>query len=109
LKVIPNPIKECYINQIVKSDIQNMTKVRTISESYLAWCNGLLFFYEEFDSEDITKEKTKGIWYLQSFVYTECKEKIQQSKWNGYSLEVVDLTGYPMYEDLTKSILEIEK
>jgi len=105
LKVILNPIKECYINQIVKSDIQNMTKVRTISGSYLAWCNGLLFYYEEFDSEYINKKQTEGIWYLQSFVYTECKEKIQQSKWNGYSLEVIDLTGYLMYEDLTKSIL----
>ena len=109
MKVLSNPIKECHINQIVKSDIQNMTKVRTISESYLAWCNGLLFYLEKFDSEDIVKKQTEGIWYLQSFVYTECKEKIQQSKWNGYSLEVVDLTGYPMYEDLTKSILEIEK
>ena len=86
-----------------------MTKVRTISESYLAWCNGLLFYLEEFDSKDIIKKQIEGIWYLQSFVYTKCKEKIQQSKWNGYSLEVVDVTGYLMYEDLTKSILELEK
>ncbi len=93
----------------MKSDIQNMTKVRIITESYLAWCNGLLFYYEDFDSEDITKKQIEGIWYLQSFVYTECKEKIQQSKWNGYSLAVIDLTGYPMYEELTKSILEITK
>jgi len=109
MKVISNPIKECHINQIVKSDIQNMTKIRTISESYLSWCNGLLFYLEEFDSRDIIQKQIEGIWYLQSFVYTECKEKIQQSKWNGYSLEVIDLTGYSMYEDLTKFILEISE
>jgi len=109
LKVILNPIKECYINQIVKSDIQNMTKTMTIKEYHLSWCNGLLFYLEEFDSRDIIKKQIEGIWYIESFVYAECKEKIQQSKWNGYSLEVIDLTGYPMYEDLTKSILEIEK
>ena len=109
MKVILNPIKECYINQIVKSDIQNMTKIRTISESYLSWCNGLLFYLEEFDSKDIIKKQIEGIWYIESFVYAECKEKIQQSKWNGYSLEVIDLTGFSIYEDLTKAILEISE
>ena len=109
MKVIPNPIKECYINQIVKSDIQNITKVMTIEEKHLGWCNGLLFYLEEFESKDIVKKQIEGKWYLQSFVYTKCKQKIQQSKWNGYSLEVIDLTGYSMYEELTKSILEIEK
>jgi len=47
MKVTVTPIKECYINQIVKSDIQNMTKAMTIEESHLFWCNGLLFYVED--------------------------------------------------------------
>ena len=108
MKIIPNPIKECYINQIVKSNIQDMTKLQTVREQPLIWCNGLLLFVEDYDSKDIIKKQTEGILYLQSFVYTKSK-KIIESKWNGMSIEVLDLTGYSIYEDLTKAILENEK
>ena len=85
-----------------------MTKLQTVRELPLIWCNGLLLFVEDYESKDIIKKQTEGILYLQSFVYTKSK-KIQESKWNGYSVEVLDFTGYSIYEDLTKSILEIEK
>ena len=85
-----------------------MTKLQTVKEQPLIWCNGLLLFVEDYESKDIIKKQTEGILYLQSFVYTKSK-LIQESKWNGYSVEVLDFTGYSIYEDLTKSILEIEK
>jgi len=85
-----------------------MTKIMTLEERYLAWCNGLLFYIEDFESKDIEKKVAEGIWYIQSFVYTHSK-KIHESKWNGYSLEVVDLSNYPIFQELTKSILELEE
>ena len=73
----------------------------------LAWCNGVLFHTDDFEAEDIVKKQIEGILYLKSFVYVK-SQKIQISKWNGYSIEVVDLTGYSFFEDLTKSILGME-
>ena len=84
-----------------------MTKIMTLQERYLAYCNGIVFYTENFESKDIEKKLVEGIWYIQTFCYTESK-KIVESKWNGYSLEVVDLSNYPTFQELTKSILEIK-
>lgn len=108
MKVIFNPIKECYINQIVKSDVENITKLQAIKEQPLIWCNDFLFFIEDYESKEIIAKQTEGILHLQSLVYTKSK-KIKESKWNGMSIEVLDFTGYSIYEDLTKFILEFEK
>jgi len=92
-----------------ETDIDNLTKSEAISqEPTLFWCKGILFCVYQFENEELTIQKTKGIWYLNSLTY--CKsEKISQSKFNGFSVEVIDLTGDSIYESLIDKILEAEK
>ena len=109
MKVILNPIKECYINQIVESNIQDMTKIQILKDSkFLAYCNGLVFYFEDYESEDIEKKFAEGIWYIQTFCYTKSKKNVE-SKYNGIPLEIIDLSNYPIFQELTKSILELEE
>jgi len=111
LKVISNIIKEIHISHLFKTNLDNLTHIETISERpQLAWINGIIFIATEFDSEKLTIELTKeGILYLDTFSYAECKEKPDQLKWNGFKVDVFDLSGHPTYEKLIDSILENEK
>lgn len=85
-----------------------MTKFQALKEQPLLWCNGFLFFIEDYEDKEIIKQQTEGILHLQSLVYTKSK-KINESKWNGMSIEVLDFTGFSIYEDLIKFISEFEK
>lgn len=105
MKVILNPIKEIYINQIVKSDIQRLTKIQAVRDRSLSWCNGYLFLADGIENSNLVKKQSEGILYLDSFVYAECKERIEVSKWNGYSIEVIDFTGHDTTEKLIECII----
>ena len=74
----------------------------------LFWIKGVLFTICEFDSEKLTIELTKGIFYLDTLNYSICKEKPEQLKHNGLNIDVFDLSGHPTYEKLIDSILENE-
>lgn len=107
MKVIQNPINECYISQIVKIDIERITKIQAINELPLHWCNGVLFFIVEYNVDEITSLQKSGKLYLKSFVYAICKDKVEISKWNGYSIDVLNNSDFPIYEELTKHVLEM--
>ncbi len=103
-----NPIKECKVSSIVQTDIHRLTKINAIKQEPLYWCNGLLFSMTEFESEEvITKQTQEGIYYLDDILY--CKSPvIDESKWDGYTIEVIDCSGHSFYEELTKGILGLE-
>ena len=108
MKVTLNPIKEIKITHLHRTTVKNLTKLEAITESpKLFWCNKILFNYYEFGGEKLNIELAKGIFYLDSFTYAICEEKIDVAKWNGYAVEVSDLTGHSNYEELTKQVLEI--
>ena len=107
MKVSLNPIKEIKITHLFKTTVKNLTKLEAITESpKLSWCNGLLFAFYEFPGEKLQIELTQGIWYLDSIHYA-VSEKIDVAKWNGYAVEVGDLTSHSTFEELTKQIKEI--
>ena len=72
-------------------------------------CKGILFSVYEFTSEAIVQKQIEGIWYLDSFTFAICKEKNQYSAYNGFKVDVIDMTGHTNYENLIESILETEK
>lgn len=74
----------------------------------LLWIKGYLFDVQEIESEEITIHKTKGIWYIDSLTYAKTQEQLTQSVWNGYSIEVLDMTGHPSLEKIIES-LEVSK
>ncbi len=103
-----NPVKECKVSSIVHTDIHRLTKINAIKQDPLYWCNGLLLSIIEFESEEvITKQTQEGIYYLDAILYCETPI-IDESKWDGYSVLVLDCTGHSFYEELTKGILETE-
>ncbi len=105
MKVISNTVKEIHISHLTKTTIENLTKMAAIKEAYLQWCNGILFLWFHFDAEGLVEKKAvNGIWYIDAINYTECKDKINQAKWNGYSIEVLDMTGHTAFESITESI-----
>lgn len=106
MKVILNPIKEIYITNIIKSDIHRLTKQQAIRDKPLAWCNGVIFSIDEIENDELVKKQSEGILYLESFVYAECKSFIEVSKWNGYSIEVIDFTGHDTTEKLIECIIK---
>ena len=75
----------------------------------LYWCKGVLFSVYEFTSEAIVQKQIEGIWYLDSFTYAKCQERNQYSVYNGFKVDVIDMTGHTNYENLIESILENEK
>ena len=107
MKITLNPIKEIYINQIVKSDIQRITKQQAINDKSLSWCKGYLFSIDVIQNDELIKKQSEGFLYLDTFVYAE-SEKIDVSKWNGYSIEVIDFTGFEIIESLIGSIVNNE-
>ena len=111
MKVISNIIKEIHISHLFKIDVDNLVHLEAATDlPQLFWINGIIFTATEFDSEKLTIELTKeGILYLDTFKYAECKEKPDQLKWNGFKVDVFDLSGHPTYEKLIDSILENEK
>lgn len=108
LKVTLKPLKEIIINQIVKVDVERLTKFQVISEDSLCWCNRLLFFIRGFDDEYFSKKQSNGIWHIDSFVYSKCEEKPDFLKCNGFQVEILDFTNFSVIEELTKSISKLE-
>jgi len=110
LKVVSNIIKEIHISHLFKTEINNLTHMEAISERpQLFWINGIIFITTKFASEKLTIELTKGIFYLDTFNYSECKEKPDQLKWNGFKVDVFDLSGHPTYTPIIQFILEDKK
>jgi len=95
LKVITNQINEIHITHLQKTTIENLTKMEAITqEPKLYWCNGYIFTIIQYDTNESFIQITKGNWYLESLIY--CKsEKIEQSKFNGFAVDVIDSTGDP--------------
>lgn len=76
----------------------------TFQEPKLFWCQGILFIPVEYTIDELEIQKTKGVYYLDKFYYAECKEKINQAKYNGSPIEVIDFTGESIYEKLIPSL-----
>jgi len=100
-----NPILETKISTIHKTTVENLTKQEAIAEKpCLYWCNGILFNISYHGNDELISELIKGIWYLDNFSYTVCEERIEIAKWNGYAVEVTDMTNHSTYEDVIKEI-----
>ncbi len=104
MKVLLNTIKEIVIFSTHKTTVEEITKIEAIdSDPKLFWCNGILFNYARADNEETIKQLIDGIFYIDTFTYT-ISEKIDQSAWNCYKVEVIDMTGHFSFEALTNSI-----
>jgi hypothetical protein len=103
MKFSANYFREIKIESLAELDIQRITKQEIIDkEPVLSWCNGMLFNYAF--AEKIPEEKDTLIRF-DYFFYAKC-EKIEQSIWHGYTVEVHDLTGVPLFEFITKKVQE---
>mgnify|MGYP005661009987 CR=1 FL=1 len=106
MKITLNSIKEISVFNIHRTTVENITKAEAISDSpVLLWCNGVLFNISAVTNDQIFIKQTQGVEYLDTVTYTY-SDKISESKWNGYTIEVTDMTGHSNYEPLTKSLLE---
>ena len=102
MKITFNTIKEIIIFNIHKTTIQNITKNEAISETpVLLWCNDILFNMTQTTSDQLFLKQIEGIEYIDTITYVN-SEKIEQSRWNGYTIEVRDMSGHSIYEPLTK-------
>lgn len=106
MKVTLGNIKEVVITKISKTTVENLTKYEATTNSpRIYWCNGILFNHYDFDNESSFQEITKGMYYIDTIFYAE-SDKVSSSKWNGYDVEVHDLTGDKIMESITKAIKE---
>lgn len=106
VKLIANNFKEIRIKLLAELDIQRITKQEaTDKEPILCWCNGLLFNY--FFAEK-NLEESDSIIRFEHFYYAK-SDKIESSTWNGYTIEVHDLSGVGLFEFLTQKLQEKRK
>ena len=106
MKVSINPIKEIVVCNTHKTSVENITKNEAISPTpVLLWCNGILFNLTQQNSDQVFIKQTEGIEYYDTVTYA-LSDKITESKWNGYTIEVLDMTGHSAYGPITKSLLE---
>ncbi len=105
MKVILNPINTIKITDLVHSTVDNITKNRAIDSQPLFWVDGILFYTIDYDHKDLVLEATKGTYYLDTVCYAE-SPFIESSKFNGWNVDVVDVTGFTTFEGLVKVIKE---
>ena len=103
LKVILNPITEIKITDLFRTTIEIITKNRAINSQPLLWVDGILFYVIDYDHKELTLSASRGIYYLDTVCYTE-SPFIEESKFNGYAVDVLDCTGHKTFEGLAKAI-----
>lgn len=104
MKVSLLEITEIKISHLFKTSVEELTKMEAISsDPQLFWCNGILFSATENNTDSVSKKIFDGLFLIDSFSYA-LSEKITVSKWNGYSVEVIDTTGHTSYDAVTKAI-----
>ena len=109
MKITANQLKEVNINHLTKTSIENLTKlVVSDDRPKLLWSNNILLSFEKEVSEELVIKATQGIWNIQTFVYAECKQKVNELKHCGISVMVLDYSDFKTYNELIKSILELE-
>ncbi len=102
MKITLDTIKEIIVFNIHKTTIQNITKDEAISENpVLLWCNEILFNIAMTSNEQVFLKQTEGIEYIDTLTYA-FSEKIEQSRWNGYAIEVRDMSDHSIYDPITK-------
>ena len=100
-------ITACHSNHIVKLDVQRLIKVNTMGVQPLLWCNDVLFWLGEFQpSEEVIANQIKGIMILDTILYA-FSPLLDVAKWNGYSTEVLDMTGHTFFDELTEELKNI--
>lgn len=110
MKLTSNTINKINIFHLFKTDVETLTKIEVLSPNPipLYWINGILFSIEELESEELITKKIHGVWYIDSLTYAFSKEHITDSSWNGYTVEVINLTGHPTLEKLIALLQEIK-
>jgi len=97
-------VAECHSNHIVKLDVQRLIKINTMGTHPLLWCNDVLFWLGEFHpSEEVVTNQIKGVMMLDTILYS-FSPLLDVAKWNGYSTEVLDMTGHTFFEELTEEL-----
>lgn len=108
MKITLNPIKEVFINYLVKLDIGNITKERGIVERALTWSNGYLITLYEDDKDFVIEKKYKnGILYVETVLYAKCS-KITESKVDGIIVSVLDYSNHLLFKEIAKAIPKLE-
>ncbi len=106
MKVSLNPITEIKVTNLVKMDLQTLTKHQAIGDSHIFWIHGRCFFVIPFVSEELTIAVYIGILHIDTVLYAECKERIEYSKIREFNIYVLDMTGHATFEGLVKGIKE---
>ena len=108
LKITVQPVEEIIIETFFKTELDILIKSQAISENpKLFWCNGIMFVVFGYDDNKIASKTIEThILHYAEFNYAICPEFIEQAKWNGYSIEVQNVTNHPEYEALTLAINE---
>jgi hypothetical protein len=102
MKIFTNYIKTVRITNAAKTSLDNLAKSEAIKEKpELFYCNGFVFSIQY--NEALAEKLEEDTLYLDSFVYAQ-SGKIDSVMWNGYSIEIIDYTGFPVFEKIVKGL-----
>ena len=102
MKIFANHIKTVRITSAAKTSLYNLAKSQAIEEyPKLFYCSGFVFSFQY--NEALSDKIEEDVLYLDSFVYA-VSGKINSVKYNGYSVEVIDYSGFPIFEKLIKGL-----
>jgi len=103
VKLIVNNFKEIRIKLFAELDVLRITKMELTEEKpVICFCNDLIFNYL---FSETNPEELDSIVRFEYFYYAKSK-KIDSSRWNGYTVEIHDLSGVALFEYITKNIQE---
>jgi hypothetical protein len=107
MKLTLTKIQECSANHIFKLDVNRLARINAMGSNPLLWCNYTLFFIGDFEnSEAVTKSQLQGRYFVDTILYAD-SPLIDQVKWNGYTVEVLDMSGHKFYEELTEELKNV--
>lgn len=104
MKVSFNTINEVIVFHVHKTTVENLTKYEAISQTpIILWCNGILFNVQTVSNDQIFLKQSEGIEYIDTLTWCN-SEKLDKSTWNGYAVEVQDVSNHPLFEAITKGL-----
>ena len=102
MKIFANYIKTIRITSVAETSLDNLAKSQAIEEyPKLFYCSGFVFSFQF--NEALADKIEEDILYLDSFVYAT-SGRINSVKYNGYSVEVIDYSNFPIFEKLIKGL-----
>lgn len=97
----PNEVK---VRCLFKTDLDNLIHIGGSKQVSLLWVDGILIDFSEYPTSEKEVRECPDVFYVDTIAYAECPEYTPETKYNGFSVDVLDVTGNSFFDELAKEL-----